>query len=454
MNKEYKEYRGSWIKVFAFLSTYCYILGFYLYFNLSVNTMGYCLIHGTFSSMLLIYVLDIMKQSRRENRFSVVLLFFYISVLYAHISCMKYVIQYLYPGFIEDNNDRLVGSLVVLFVMWATIFIWNYFSKKHYHSNESAVTKLDEMNINQIMLWTLVIILGIVKLFAVKSGNANETKISFVVDLVMNITLAFTVINYKPGRIIVNRFKIPSGLLPIITIFSIYLYCALITGKRSAVIVLFVILICSLIMLNKINFIYIEVVTVLAPIGIACLTIALGMISKRYDFFGELLVRNLVYRFDLSDFAITLSSKMPHYQIETFIDGIRSAIPAFIYPGKMNYLQSYYDLMSSCGLRAVEDFNDTVFSMGTQLFGYWGLFLTFPLISFFFSAVDTLLNKLDVKGMFLKILLIGYFAQSIESDWARFAVQTRNAILIALIGYVVWVLINKLKLNRKIRLVL
>lgn len=408
------------------------------FFEFTPNTYGYAFVHAIIASLLMIQLIRVGEKTVYRNSESLVFVSLLTICLYNYCSSGKFIISELYPGFIDTPVERLFGSLYVDIVILVAIRLWDKLNSKHI---SKRVTNPKYYKIN------IFLTLAVTMLYFVKTLNTIIFHVSFLVisnatldrflnSLLCALALFLVIMGYysKKNKIIyLFLFVIIIGSAVISSIGS---------GKRNQLLVPVIFVIAILYLMQKINFKFFRALISGIPIGIVFLSNIIFLLSERYSTRNYWYVRDFVYRFDISDFAITIA-KSGSVSYGSIVDGIISAIPRLQYAGN-----GYSNTMLKAGLSGIEDYNDTIFSIGAEVLGYVGILIIPIIILLFLEELDYFLKSRKTYNLRLSRFLIIFEFTVAETTWAMFILYTRNAILGILIGFILLKILLKARCKK------
>lgn len=420
--------------LFAIIS---YVLIATILFQYTWDVVVYCLMHTILASITTTCIMStILSDSKRDSAIiSLGSICLYTLNAYYIISCIKYGKAPNYGEFISDNATRFFGSLLAFFSIIIAIRMLNRQKRKEWNKNASYIQKEGEIPNNSIIAVVGTIALCFYQVIdAFRSGsNYNTTRtwntpseafFAIVIDLVSCLIIMFAVN-------LINKKKILTWIPISLYIVSV-LISTIISGSRSDFIRPVIIVLFALLVLRKVNIKKLVNVTCIMPLCILLFTVFIFEVSNRMDMVSlQQISNNMTYRFDLSDFSMTMLSRTGFFKIDfsTFLDGIKKSIPSFFLPSDFkSSLMAYEDMLSANGLVRWKDYTDTYLSMGTEIFGVLGL-LFFPgLFIHMWEWLDKRSRKLYATGILVKISIVGWVI-IIERAWIEMFPLLRNMVL-------------------------
>jgi hypothetical protein len=365
--------------------------------------------------------------------------------VYFNLSCVKYAFSSLYPGFITDKDLRLFGSLIAFVCLYVSIYILKIFSSNKHKLSFSFDSLFD--NDRLLILFYLLSILSLciqiqslLKAESIYIGtrDALSSLDLFVCTLrdsyfVFFVTFGYFLRNKKYVKIILLSYFLLSFLLTINL------------GARSIFFTNLLVFIAVLMMYSSEIYRRINLI-IFIPLIALCYTFFVFYFSGRWSgvnisFFS----REFAYRFDLTDFAITLlDNDFFNFNFNFINEAFFYALPSFLFNDKTYIVKfgAYSDALFYKNL-AFTDYTDSLFSLGSNFIGFWGFVLIYPTITLFLLSLENKIRMIN-KVSFLSLLAFIYFSVNIEKTWFSFFAGFRNSILSFMLLYFMWWIIFKL----------
>lgn len=439
---------------FFFISLLISVLTIYLYnliYNVPTPNYTVAILNCFFSTLTMVIVLEIVFKMADKVGYTGASFLLIVSVLYNQISIVKFSAPYLFEGYISDTNQRFLGNLYIDFVIIASAIIV-YIVNKRSKNNSKSFYK--NYSIPLYFSYILSLMYGFLNLIMfIATGQTLANDLSRVMQTINSIFQCFcyTVVAITFDHDEKGRPKTLT-LIPVLIVIINGFLLALLSGKKSAIVLPIYAIMFTLLFVHKISKKQVMIVCAILPMLYRILSDMSNIVSSRMSAFS--LMFKLQYngfRFDLSDFAITIASRFHVYPhpFTVLKEAIEYALPSFINTSKPDSLIYYQSQLEGLGIADAhtQDFNDTLFSMGAQIGGYIGIFLTFLVILLFFNWLSKRLQKGNRVLNFVCILLITYFS-TIESDWSMFIWNTRDMLLYILIGYLIFNILLRKKKRR------
>lgn len=436
-------YDFLWASFFAIISVVMY----YAFYDIDNGTLLIAIISAIIRSLVLVFVLNKINKVCDNNYYTGAAYLLYSSAIYNSISAIKYSVDYLYTGAINNLLIRVLGSLYVDFVIIVATILFTKFHKRNVIKERGIKNSVD-ISIPTLLTYIILIVYLILNLnytmanLTMLVAGVSRTMQTFVSALTY-ITYTAVILNIKKNKS--GRFII-SSLIPLVAVALANVYMTLITGKKSVIIVLAMIIICGLVYTKKISFSIAKFAAFSSPLALQVIQVFSESTSSRLFFTDLFKLQYHAFRFDLADLATTISVNFANTEnsLGVIWESISYAIPSAVLVNKGTELLNYKNQIAAVGLNPEFDFNDTFFSMGAQAFGFLGILIIFVIIVLFFEWYSVKLLKIKSIGAILFLVLIGYFA-SCESDWSMFIYQTRDSVIILIISWVVFRLFTKIR---------
>jgi len=431
-----------------------YVILFYVFFKISMESILWSFMHATISSIILWNILYKSEKRFNKGKFSIASIFLIVFSVYFQISSVKYSQLYLYRSFISDNNVRFMGSLYVGIILYFSTELW-YFLRFKKDDNINKINKLNkQFRINWSTIFFAELLMMTYFLYSyiknpispyLRSYNISLSPLDQLINILISIILALILCS------IVFYFKKKGGYILLFLFILVFFLKALTSGSRSAFIVPLLGILIGLLFLRKISFNLFKRAIIYGPLCIVLLSIVFFTISGRVaqgDY--EKYAHQISYRFDLSDFPLTLLKENPKnpFSLKPIAEALQLSIPAFLNKNKMSIIEnsSYKKLLYSENLTGV-DYTDSIFTMGIEIAGWTGFMLLLPLFVIFFELYDVSISKMGNFGLIMKILTY-YFYIRIEYIWPTLFINIRSLILYGIAGYIFYrIAFRKKKLN-------
>jgi len=417
---------------------------YYFNYGVAVIDIVYAIVLAFFSSITTMLVFEDIEKSVSKCGHTCAFALLIVVVLYNQNSFTKYSVESLFDGYISNRTFRLFGSIYVDLVIILGTKLLIYYRR---------IRKIDfiQKKIPYISGWIIyltVYIYILVGLLKLKKYYSSTRTMSTIYDALYYFTCILTVLYIGRGKKNILHW------IPLTVLCCFQGYISIITGSKSATIKYLTIIGVCMYFTDLIKFKYIKVATVISPVFLQIFTIITEKTSNRMNmFYSEWVRRYHAFRYDLSDFAITVASKSDRtYAVGLIKDAILFAIPKYDVNRKSDILAegTYRVQMDTIGLGKfdaygyLEDFNDTLFSIGAELFGYIGIVLFFFFTLF---GIEFLSKKIsNVKnGYIIGLIAIGPIISIAECDLFRYVYTIRDMIFIFVLVYLVLLLVVKRK---------
>ena len=201
--------------------------------------------------------------------------------------------------------------------------------------------------------------------------------------------------------------KSVSAAIPLLLVGAVQGITTLCTGSKQAVTGFAMYCLFAFLVTGRIPMRHLSLILALSPLILGTVTGVSEYTSGRLGGYPTRFVMQYhAFRYDLSDLAITIAEREARDPKRGFEEGCRvvrealeMAVPSILSgkhgkgARKPETLLAYPDQLSGIGLYPnTDDYNDTFFSMGAQLWGYPGIFLAFAGILLLYE----LLGKINV----------------------------------------------------------
>lgn len=409
------------------------VLTIYIYsaFNIVNYELFFCgFIHSIMSGFLIACFLNKVIKLRKQQKYSIVLFFLFMHIIYFSASSLKYFDLQLLPMMIDDTQYRFFGDCIVFFAIYSSIIIW-YFnvkrSKLSFYNTYNSDININTTKILFILLFIVDIFLSISLYRSLYDGFtlAILKNIITIVDCLLILTIV-SFYNKKNGSVV-----------GIILLLVFILIRGILYDSRTNMLAPIMMIISLFYINNKMNVKLIEILIKYGTIIILLFSLIYLSINRLSSGGLERLKFLISYRFDLSDFATTICNNMGiNFDLASLTDAFILNIPTLIYNDKLNnisYDKYYNTMIGNYGLLPGLDYTDTYFSMGAMLFGWIGFIFILPLMTYIFVRLEIFLDSKKYFGFinrfFLIIILI-----SIETEWVRFFSNLRNLAILAILA--------------------
>jgi len=403
-------------------------------------------------SLTLVIVLDAMRKKYEKGIHSGAEFLLFVAAIYNYNTSTKFTVDSLFDGFISNPVQRIMGIIFINTIIIATAIIW-----KKAKTDRTVVLNIEELQqfkISKFAVYSLTAIYTIVQLMSLRSFGMPLYNYSLTISAALSaIVMCITYIIYTTVFLYTNNGDSKWKLryyIPIIIILSMNFYLSLLSGKKNFFMQFAFIIGCDFIASNKLKYRTIEIAAIMSAPVLQVFTSLSEIVSGRMAGINAIkLARYHAFRYDLSDFAITIASR--YGNSSNILDMLKAAfiesLPSGLFPG-INKVgeEAYLKNMNSIGL-GVTDYNDTLFSMGAQVMGYLGIVIWFVIVVVLFEWMTKKIVKIKRVGTPLFFLSMNYFI-IIESGWFSFFSATRDLLITLCIGYVVMIFI----INRRKRM--
>lgn len=429
--------------------SFTYVIIFYIIFDIGGHGLFESLIHASLSSCAINYYFRKLSLSICENRFSMASMTLLVFAVYFHLSSIKYAVHQLYPNYISDLGVRLLGSVLVFIVFIISTSLWS--NMNHHRFREDKIS--DNYKRHPLLAWAVSVLCVVAQCYintlpeiVLKKAMTTQLK-----ETIYCLGLVVSLINIRKNeyhrKIILN-----TSCFPLLVIIMYSITEALYTGSRSALITPVVVSLAGLLKLGKIDNVWtIKKVVGIAPILILLYSILIFNTSNRFENDRNNYVKNLVYRFDLSDLAITeiLRTEFKDYSLDSIREAVELAVPGFLFHGDKMAIKrnsQYKKILRISNLYTEADYNDTLFSMGAEIGNIIGFILVPIVFVIYFELLDFWICGWK-NANFSIIAIVIYFC-SVENGWQKFFLDTRTYLIILICTYVFLKIYFKIRLGK------
>lgn len=426
------------------LGSLAYLLFYYYGLRSSTNGFGFSMIHLFLSFVLLNNALTRIDIARKENRLSISKFTILVVCVYFFISSIKYSEGELAKDFLSDNNIRLFGSFIVFLSIRIAISVEDRLSRRI----SSKCYSLEWFKPGFYFIVPFFV------LFSFFEFNYNYEYYSYTVaytpdSLGQLLLFIYSSLLYFSIMVVAaGSEKKPLRVIMVVIVMMIPCMRALQTGKRSALMLPILALGYAFILFNKVRIKTLARYISIVPFLFLLLTRVSFLISERVSSVtSEYIAKDIAYRFDLSDFPMSVLSRTNgvFIRLGQLIDGIRVSVPHFLFGGKSDFNTSATEFYESIGLNG-SDYTDSFFSMGADAFGYFGFFLFFIVIIAAFVCIEVSFSKKRNYSIVYRFACFPLFTH-VESSWIYFIPAVRNTILSLIVMYCVFCIIEKVRLK-------
>lgn len=434
--------------ILAYLCAFFTIIIFYNINGVSNGTYIISFIDALLKTLTMIIVIEITGDTLKKQCLTGAAVFLIVTVLYNQNSICKYAVDSLYDGSISDNVLRFFGSCYINIIIIVGALLWNEYHRKNKEFNYDSGNKfVRQLKINKLLLWMIVIVYFLIETFIIISSTSSRGISRFM----STVLSAFEYITYTVITINVvkrNGKYVLSSLLPVCFVGVFLFFVTMFTGSKQAFIRSGIVIVLSLVFQRKLSFRLTKFFLYVSPFLLQGITSLSEMVSGRFlEYLDYWTLRYHVFRYDLSDLAITFAnnSNRIQYQLGVVKEAFLYSLPKFIYGNKMEVLPVYNASVKSVGLEGYPmDYNDTIFSIGGQIGGYIGIFLAFIVFLLFCEWLSKRLISIRAVGPAILMSFFGYFSY-VESDLFMLAYNTRDLI----VYFAISIIIFRIAIKRK-----
>lgn len=448
--------RKSWFSDFilAYSFAAATIFLFYKANNIKNGTYMLALFSAMVKTFVMVEVLGMIEKSVKKQHISGATVFLLVSILYNQNSILKYAVDCLYDGSIDNNALRLIGDIYVSVIIFIGVLVWKKVHKANKEFNLLENERfMPEFKINKLLLWMILFAYLIVQAyFLIKQNtlvtNAGSRSLNTVFSALEYICFALVVINVKK----VNGKYVLSSFVPICVLGIFLVLATVILGTKQVIIRPAIVIACGLVYQNKLSIKKMKYFIYASPLLLQGITNLSELVSGRFSEYPALWVlRYHVFRYDLSDLAMTFAVHFSKslYKWGVVKEAFCYSLPKFLYDKKLDVLPMYNANVKSIGLEGYPmDYNDTVFSFGAQIGGGIGILLAFILIVLFHEWISRKIVRINKMGSIILMVLFGYFSY-VESDLFMFFYLTRDTVVyLILAGLLLKIILRRKKEKR------
>jgi len=410
----------------SLLSSLSYPVLFVMIYEATVGTIVCSLIHA-FCSAIVMYRVVSKVLLKRVSNVSMATMFILINLLYFSASSVKYFEAELYPGFIDNNDLRLIYSLLALIVLWASFEIIIRMKTKYRYVNFTI--HYDLFLRATIIIILISIYLNIVDFYQKGFGYAYFSDLD-PVKLAIERTYLPTVekirmwlmgcVNVVLVLLLALHFgKKGSKKLIVMAIVSVFIL-SLFSGGRGAIFYFFFGMTFSLVYLYGLGKRILARLFLATPIIICIGSVLILFFSGRIGFGNsEQIKHELAYRFDLTDYPATLihANNSVAFNYHIIGDAVYYSVPKAVYSDKYEAnKKTMLQLISNANLEEYTDYTDTFFSIGVQLGGIIGfVFIPFLMVLFLYALEQFFYRSFGLASKFIIIMMYPLYLR-VETD--------------------------------------
>ena len=442
------------IKTFLeyFILGHVYIILYYISFRLPEKYFIYSSVHMIMASILLTVYSDSLRIQYLKKSYSIVTSMLWMIVIYFYVAAIKYpTCFFLVVNFNSNPIFRLEGSCIIAASTLIAIII-----------NKNGTIILGNDDIFQVKDYVLLIFICVMFYTNIlhpqmihSAGYFNEDSV-FMQIFKEGLNALFIIIafyntinaNVKISIKLSGGKRLPVGRkhIYLFIILFIYLVGAIITGRRTTLIMPVALVLSMMQREYIIKPKTIIHITALIPIIYILISVLSFHVSKRLGEDASSYAAVLGYRLDLADFANEIASRTNIHTRnakEILFDGMKSFFPTAIanHIGidktavQRGYGGAYDELMSIAGLTTV-DYGSNAFVMGATVAGYIGMVFMLPIITVVYRMVEHLFNRyFRHKSVFIGILSFYYL--KIEMLWVSFFPRILWCVIICIFASII-----------------
>lgn len=382
-----------WICSIIFLIICSCIINFW-------DNIAIAVINALFTAFSLAFVLEIICECMEKNNHSGAEFFLLISTIYNYCSIPKLLVEQPYAELIDNQIARFFGNIFVDVIIITSATLW-----KRHHERHPLDSKMrfDTIHVSRYIVYIFLLIYLFAEYSCLKIFNMDLFNYSLSLSAMENgFVSVFIYLTYALSFLLFNdqkKYHKYASFIPIIIILVVNLYLTLITGKRNFLMAFIFIMACDFIVMGNIEYSFLKIGSVLSTPFLMLVSLFAFKISDRISVFvnNDKLYGYLFNRYDLSDFAVTISNGFFNInnRLNMIIAAFIETLPTVLFPNIGKTGEKYYiDNLRSAGINVVSsDYSDTVFSMGAQLLGFIGMFLIFLLFIYYFDWLSKKILK-------------------------------------------------------------
>lgn len=420
---------------FAYLCADITILLFYNANDVKNETLFISFVGAFFSTLCMVAVVKILENTLLDTVLSGPVVFLLVAVLYNQNSVIRFAVESLYDGSIENRMERLFGAIFIDVLLVTGTFFWSEMHKKNKLFNKDKGYALQSLTIPGFAAYFLTISYMIMSLMMQTTEVNNFLKL---------IQTGYSYICFSAVALYVKvkkrRYELPS-LIPVVLLGIHLLILTNLVGSKQIIIRAAIVIACALILQNKLSLNKIEVLLYASPLIMQGIVSVTELFSARFvNYANAWMLRYHVFRYDLSDLTMTfaLRFKSMKYSAEVVKEAFLYALPSFLYGEKQEVLPMYNANVRSAGLEGFPmDYNDTVFSFGAQIGGFLGIIIVFFAVLVLQEWISKRVIKIKNVGPAILMTILGYFSY-VESDLYMFLFNTRDVIIYIILALFVY----------------
>lgn len=424
---------------FAWLCADITILLFYNANDIKNETLFISFVGAFFSTLCMVVVVKILKNTLLDTVLSGPVVFLLVAVLYNQNSVIRFAVESLYDGSIENRMERLFGAIFIDVLLVTGTFFWSERHKKNKLFNKNKGYALQSLTISSFAAYSLTISYMIMSMIM-----SLMTQITEVSNLLKLIQTVYSYICFSAVALYVKvknrRYELPS-LIPVVLLGIHLLILTNLAGSKQIIIRAAIVISCALILQNKLSLNKIEVLLYASPLIMQGIVSVTELVSARFvNYTNAWMLRYHVFRYDLSDLTMTFALRFKNmkYSAEVVKEAFLYALPSFLYGEKQEVLPMYNANVRSAGLEGFPmDYNDTIFSFGAQIGGFLGIIIVFFAVLVLQEWISKKVIKIKNVGPAILMTILGYFSY-VESDLYMFLFNTRDVVIYIILALFVY----------------
>ncbi|NGM83575.1 hypothetical protein G5B47_14225 [Paenibacillus sp. 7124] len=422
--------------------------GYILLKEYTNNLIIFGILHSILAGILATKLLNTLIILNNNKKYSVVLFFLLMHVIYYGVSSLKYLEPQLLPGLVQNIQNRFFGDVIIFVSIYLSIEIWyRKIRKSNFSFQIISISKVKNLSLAIMFIFIIDIILSIYIYKNTIQIESNSIDVGIIqTQFLLDSILTFLLIVYF------GKKK---------SVFYIFLFLTLVIlrgffyDSRTTLLSPILILIGGLYIMNKINSTFPEKIIKYGSSFIIIFSSIFLLITNRITTNDgtDRLKFLLAYRFDLSDFAMTilLNNNSKIINFKPVIDALILNIPSFIYSNKLEVISygiNYNNLLVNYNLISGLDYQDTYFSMGAMVLGWLGIIFIIPILTYLFCILEVWFNEKKHVGLINKFFLLSIIV-IIENEWNKFFSNIRNLIVLFILSFAIKYIFISTKSRKK-----
>lgn len=428
--------------IVAFICAILTIFLFYIANDIENDTLLIAIVGAFFSTLTMTIVISKIEIALNYTELSGPVVFLLVAVLYNQNSVIKYAVNSIYDGAIDNLTQRFFGALFIdILIVFGTYF-WSWMHRNNKEFLKNSKKDFQQLTVPGYVVYFMVI--SYVLLAFLSIGYVKSKLVSVILTGYSYLCFSAVALYVK---IYNNKYRL-SSLIPIVLLgFSLFIL-SILGGSKQIIIRAAIVIVCALIFQNKLSFNKIKIALYTSPLIMQGLVSLTELISGRFiNYSTEWMLRYHIFRYDLSDLAMTFAFRFDNLKYSWGIvkEAFLYSLPSFLYSSKEEILPMYNANVMSAGLEGYPmDYNDTVFSFGAQIGGFLGIVIAFFAVLFLHEWISKKLIRISRVGPAILMTVFGYFSY-VESDLFMFVFNTRDLLVYIVLALVVYRIFLKIR---------